>query len=371
MTTDEFGALMPNGTHEAGDRRGVYIAHTEGEVKRPVLIDLPSAPLGSGLPGWLITGVYGSGKTLFGELLLIQAVLRGSVGVTIDPKADHYAAEYLASRGVTTQIIEPTGTPDDQGLLDPLVVAPPAMREDRAVSYYLDLIGDKDGYETQIIRAVRAVLDTPEPCGMAVIDALRSSDHERGCAAGEDLAVRAESGIGRLGFASRSSDVARHAQMTTIRPRGLDLPRAGLARENWSRDQRLGVATMKLLVALGLRLLGEDRSVHKVFGPFDELHVFRDNDGQQLIEQAAHYGRSYNASALFLAQLDTMVTDELARLVGYRAEMKHKGEGVLRDHTGRAARIRVDFADPEMLAVLNTAPDAARNRRPSPEEVPV
>jgi hypothetical protein len=361
MTTDEVGSLMPHGTHEAGERRGAYVGHTVGSIRRPVLVDLAAAPLESGLPGWLITGPYGSGKTLVAQLLLVQAALRGSFGVSIDPKGDHYATEWLAERGISTQIIEPTGDPDDQGLLDPLLVAPPAMRADRAVSYYLDLIPGRDGNETELVDAVHDVLASREPCGLAVIERL-ASGNEVARAVARDLEVQSRLGIGRLGFADRAAAVERRAQVTTIRPRGLSLPRTSLDAANWSRDERRGVATMKLLVAFAMRLLGDDRSQHKVF-VLDELHVFRDNDGQQLIEQAAHYGRSYNASALFLAQLDTMVTDELARLVGYRAEMRRRGEGVLRDHEGRAARIQVDLVDPSLLAALNTAPDAARNRR--------
>jgi hypothetical protein len=354
MTTDELGSLAANGTHETGDRHGGLVAYTTGGgVRRPVLIDLAAAPREGRPPGWLIDGAYGSGKTLVAEFIAYQHALRGARVVTIDPKGDHYLTRLPALAG-DALVMRMTGGDDDQGLLDPLVIEDGEMAVDRALSYYTDLIpGIPREWQTQLLKAIKEVVAERNPCGRAVIERLLSADSRDAVNVGEELALQADSGLRRLGFADGTTRRVSAKRVTTIRTPGLVLPPAAAHRGNYSRDEQTGVATMKLLTGFTLRLLGDDRSQLKVI-VMDELHAFRGNDGARVIERVLHYGRSYNAAALFLAQLDSMLDEEVVRLVGARASMMRAGEGVLR-HPGGAARIQV-LVPPEILRVLDTSP---------------
>ncbi len=89
LTVEQFGALMPLGTHEAGAECGVYIGRTLTGGARPVRFDITEASRTGRPPSILLAGTLGSGKTIAAELLAFQAERRGSLVVDVDPKPDH------------------------------------------------------------------------------------------------------------------------------------------------------------------------------------------------------------------------------------------------------------------------------------------
>ena len=89
LTIEQFGALMPIGTHQAGSERGVYIGRTLAGGARPVRFDITEASRTGRPPSILLAGTLGSGKTIAAELLAFQAERRGSLVVDVDPKPDH------------------------------------------------------------------------------------------------------------------------------------------------------------------------------------------------------------------------------------------------------------------------------------------
>ena len=78
LTIEQFGALMPIGTHQAGSERGVYIGRTLAGGARPVRFDVTEASRTGRPPSILLAGTLGSGKTIAAELLAFQAERRGS-----------------------------------------------------------------------------------------------------------------------------------------------------------------------------------------------------------------------------------------------------------------------------------------------------
>jgi hypothetical protein len=99
------------------------------------------------------------------------------------------------------QVIELSGAEEYRGLLDPLVVAPAGLREDLASSYLTELLPTAPpAWETQIRKAVKAALSSEAPSCTRVLDLLARSHDPDARAAGEALAVWANSGIGRLAF---------------------------------------------------------------------------------------------------------------------------------------------------------------------------
>ena len=89
LTIEQFGALMPVGTHLAGSERGVLLGRTVSGGSRPVKFDITEASRTGRPPSMLLAGTLGSGKTIAAELLAFQAERRGSLVVDVDPKPDH------------------------------------------------------------------------------------------------------------------------------------------------------------------------------------------------------------------------------------------------------------------------------------------
>ena len=99
-------------------------------------------------------------------------------------------------------VIELSGDERYRGLLDPLAVAPEALREDLASSYLMELLPQAPpAWETQVRKAVRATLEHAEPSCLRVLDRLHAARRTPDArAAGEALGVWADSGVARLGF---------------------------------------------------------------------------------------------------------------------------------------------------------------------------
>ena len=138
----------------AGSERGVLIGRTVSGGLRPVKFDVTEASRTGRPPSMLLAGTLGSGKTIAAELLAFQAERRGSLVVDVDPKPDHNL-EGLPELAGRVHVIELSGDERYRGLLDPLAVAPEALREDLASSYLIDLLPQAPpAWETQIRKAV-------------------------------------------------------------------------------------------------------------------------------------------------------------------------------------------------------------------------
>lgn len=390
MTIEQFGSLMPIGVHSTGSQRGVYLAHTVGGSHRPIKVDITEASRTARPPSWLLAGSQGSGKTFTAQLLAIHAERRGSLVVDIDPKPDHHL-EDLPELSGRVHVIELSGDDRYRGEFDPLVVAPESLREDLAHTYAMSLMPQApQTWETQIRRAVKAVLTHRDPCMVRVLDWLEHADSADARAAGESLAVWADSGIGRLGFADRHHEgprlTAQHP-VTTIKAPGLTLPGPEVSRADYHASERLAVATLQLVTGYAMRLISGDRSTHKLV-LFDEAwFMLGSRDGRRWIDRINRTGRAENAT-LVLATQQLSDAGDIETLVGTRlmfgqetdAEARHalelegldpndaglvarvrgfrKGRCLMRDIDDRVAEIQIDPVYPHLLEILNTSPRA-------------
>ena len=388
LTIEQFGALMPIATHHAGSERGVYIGRTVAGGSRPIKFDITEASRTGRPPSILLAGTLGSGKTIAAELLALQAERRGSLVVDVDPKPDHNL-EGLPELKNLVHVIELAGEDRYRGLLDPLVVAPAALREDLASSYLIELLPQAPpAWETQVRKAVRQALEQPEPSCRRVLEILTRSGESDARAAGDALEVWADSGIARLAFGDgASARVAAQRPVTTIKARGLALPAPGVPRTDYDQAERLGVATLKLIAAYAMRLVSGDRSVHKVV-LFDEAwFLLASRDGRRLIDRLNRLGRAENAT-LILATQQLGDVGEIENLIGTRlifgqetaAEARRalellgldaddralvervrgyrRGRCLLRDIDDRVAEVQIDPVYPHVLAILDTSPGA-------------
>lgn len=396
LTIEQVGAMVPVATHAVGSERGHYIAHTTSGSCQPVLFDITEGHRRSLPPAVLAAGTTGAGKTVFMEMLQLIGVLCGSRIVDVDPKQerDHRLVEVPEFAG-RFERIEFSADDSNRGMLDPLRIGHPDLREALAVSFLLEVVprGISPDWQREIVAAVRAEsrhandLGKPASCGR-VIERLLASPNEDAKAAGNTLEVFGDTGFARLGIGDPSSPRPEvgDRQITALGIRNLPLPKPGTTKENYDDEERVGQALVRLLAALAYRLLLTDPSRHAL-GLFDEAH-FLGNDGasRRLLEALLRMGRSLNVTTVLATQtlrdlielanligvflafgfLDGADIDvELAlRLLGRNENDKDQqarlrsfrhGRALMRDHDRRVAEVQID-PGPRFLARRHSDP---------------
>jgi hypothetical protein len=387
LTVEQFGALMPIGSHQVGSQTGTYLGVSNG---RPVRFDATEPPRESRTAAVLLAGTFGSGKTVAGETIAFAAERRGSVVVDFDPRPDHgfHRVPELAGR---VEVVELTGADEHRGKLDPLTIGLADLREELAASYYLDLLRDPPAsWENQIQRAVRDLVRRGDRGSLAVIDQLRGFDNDAARDAADALEVVSDFGFARLGFGDgRLADDRRAvAPVTTIRTPGLTLPDPDAARETYTRGERISVATLSLVAANALRLVSGDRSRHKLVVLDEAWFLLASTQGRALVNRFVRLGRALNVTVLLLTQKLADLGD-LSDLVGVclifgqdsDAEASRaldligldpddqglialvrslrQGWCLMRDLDGRVGLMRVDPASTDLLQAFDTTPTEA------------
>lgn len=398
LLIEQFAAMVPTACNWAGSEVGPYIGHTLTGSMQPILFDLAEASEHSRPPTILKAGTLGSGKTIGLEGLYHQAFMAGSRIVDIDPKGDHHLERLPGIDGHLEQI-ELSASSQWRGLLDPLRIGAPEIRWDLTVSFLTDLLpSQRDEWIIAIQEATKQLTDRMLGGGEAgscseVLELLRAGD-QHAKAAARALAVHADSGLAQLGFAhpDRPLPPIGHAQVTTLRIRNLPRPEPGVARADYSAQEKLGVAVLRLVAMFAMTLAGGDRRVHKVLG-FDEAWFLLQGTsaGRALIEQLTRWGRSENATTILITHLvaDAEEIDNLIGprfIYGFESEDEarkalrlirlddrdeqmvqrvltfRKGRCFFRDNHGRVVCMQFDLADPALLAELDTTPSRARDR---------
>jgi AAA domain-containing protein len=172
--------------------------------------------------------------------------------------------------------------------------------------------------------------------------------------------------------------------LITIRAPGLTLPEPGVARETYTRAERISVATLSLVAALALRLVSEDRARHKVVVLDEAWFLLASAQGRAVVNRLVRLARAYNATVLLATQrLDDVeaIRDLVGtwlifgqdsdaeaahalELIGVQPTPAHlsllrtarRGRCVMRDLQGRVAELQVDCPDPALLEAFNTTP---------------
>jgi hypothetical protein len=392
LLVEQFGAMVPIATHAVGSAGGPYIGHTLSGSRSPVLFDLTEASRTSRPPSVLCVGTLGSGKTMLLQLLCYQALLQGSRVVDVDPKGDHNLHELpgVAEQG---ELIELSGEERYRGLLDPLRIAPAGTSEDLATNFLIDVLPEPmpASWKTEIRRAVRVVAERGRSGSCSdVVEQLKTSGTNAREAASA-LEVYADTGLARLGFPAHGREnslpESSEKQLTSLRIRRLARPVPGTPKAELSEDERIGQAVLRLVCAYAMRLMGTERSRHKVLG-FDEAwFLMQDSIGRRLIENLNRWARSEFATPILVAHLaaDAEEMDNLigARFVfGMEAEPEaakglallrldaederlrqrlmqfRRGRCFMRDYEGRVGTVQID-PGPELVERLDTTPGKA------------
>jgi hypothetical protein len=393
LTTEQVAAMTPTAAHTAGSKKGYYLGHTLSGSRQPVRFNLREGSDSDRNTTILSVGALGSGKTTLAQKLKYEAFLQGARVIDCDPKGDHrfHLLEEVAPH---TECVTLRPDPALRGVLDPLRVAPPSLRQDAAVSFLRDLLPGRaePAWETAVLAAVdRVVTRSDAPTCLDVVRALNEGD-ETDVRVGKTLEVYARSGLTQLGFADSSVKLppVGHRQVTYLPIRDLPGPEPGTRRSEYSQSERVGEQIVRLIAMFAMHLMSAERERLKVFS-FDEgWRLLGDPIGRALLGSLQRMGRSELAVPIISTQLVTdaligereslenligatfvfgMRSDaEAARalaLLGLDPEdrrMRQRllefdaGRCLFRDHSGRVEAIQVDVAASSLLHAFSTTP---------------
>jgi hypothetical protein len=387
LTVEQLAALMPLATERVGTAQGPVIGQVRSSG-RPVRLDLAAASQASRPPSILCVGTLGSGKTMTSQLIAAQAIERGSLVVDVDPKPDHQL-DQLPQLAGRSHVIDLADIDQHEGLLDPLTVGDPTMREEIAASFYADLIDATPRQRALLRTALTELLMRRDATSAELIRTMSRMPHPEASDAAEQLAAWSTSGLARLALGTRSKDSRTQESpldLTSIRCRTLALPDASTARADHTEAERVSCAIMRLITAHALRLALTDRSRHKLVMIDEAWLLLGSPDGRTLIDRINRTGRSENATLLLATQqlgdaahtapligthlvfgLETREeasraaallgvddTPELAQTL----QSQRTGQAVMRDTSGQLAQIQINVP-PDLLAQLSTTPPEA------------
>jgi hypothetical protein len=396
LTSEQVAAMMPTASHAVGSDAGFYLGHTLSGSRRPVRFNLREGSDSDRNATILSVGALGSGKTTLAQKLKYEGFLLGARVVDCDPKGDH-RFHLLDDVAPHTECVTLRPDPALRGMLDPLRVAPPHLRQDAAVSFMRDLLPARADptWETAIVAAVDRVLRRArEPTCLEVVRALLAgggADEQ----VGRTLEVYARSGLTQLGFADPEVKPPRvgDRQVTYLPIRDLPGPEPGTPRADYSQAERIGDQLVRLIAMFALQLMSSERRRLKLFS-FDEgWRLLGDPAGRGLLASLQRMGRSELAVPIISTQLvtDTLMgeRESLENLIGatfvfgMRSDAEagralallgldpddrrarrlllelEAGRCLFRDHRGRVEAVQVDLVVPSLLRALSTTPPRA------------
>lgn len=386
LRSDRIGAMLPRPAPELGTAVGPYIGRRTDGAPRGVRFD--PAEVGRASSSLVLVGGYaGSGKTLLLQLIMHHAFLTGSVVFDIDLGGNH-VLHRLARDPECARVVELADDPSVHGLLDPLGIAPPALREELACSLLVALlpVATPPQWQTAVRLAVRAVGTRGGRCG-EVIDELARRPRP-GPEVARALADRADSPPARLAIGNEAIDPREVSvpQLAVIRIPGLVPARPGStdARGDALRLRRT-LANLLVLYALQLGQNDPPRQVVLSLDPAAEL--LSDHMGRKVLRQVDRVARARPITALLatraldgaqslgrigaafcfragsdgqaaqaLRLLDLDQPDPL-RLRALRS--LEPGRCLMRDPAGRTGEVQIEVPNPELAAGLGITPDLA------------
>lgn len=386
---------------------GPYIGMNRGDERSPVHYDLTTAARLNMETAVAYTGTLGSGKTNGVMLHTLQALDRGAVVFSLDPKGDF--ARCLArvpGIGPVEVLNLLDGAP---GLLDPFALAPdPSTRKLYAIESLLLLLPPRldAAREAAIYAAVKATMAGEEAGHGAaslwrVVRELERAGHHDPAARSLalQLEMMADLPVARLLFAPANTQrpFAALKGLTVVNLRGLihAFPKPGVDRQYYTVEQRLTQAAFWAVSVKGRQLLhGLGVRRPKVLAIDEAWMLTSTPQGEKLVMETARTGRSLNIAVPLSSQnagdlLGEEVTNCISAVFAFRSTdetelgnvlrllrladtERHRqrimalptGHCLFRDLDGRVAPMEIDLGSDELRALFDTNP----NRAPDPEE---
>ncbi|SHE96851.1 AAA-like domain-containing protein [Seinonella peptonophila] len=317
LTTEWLAATMPIASTKLGDPYGFLIGYTGLQELYPVLLnprrgseDSRRASTGS----CLIQGAPGGGKSVLGNYIVHQELMRGAKALIFDPKNERWHWPYeLPYLHPVTNVVTLKESIDDQGKLDPLARVRNQITDTTAIASAKEIINymanrrNDSIYEKVIDHVVNEVVEESnriQPNMMRVVEKMH--DYLEGRArwdfhpslkdkidyAAADihstLKMRSRSGLSRLLFNDGTNQpVDLSKQLTILQVQGL----LSGTNQDESTDTRIRKVVFMAVLDLAREFADEEIGYRTVF--IDEAYFITDDkEGASMLRILLRTGRS-------------------------------------------------------------------------------
>lgn len=329
-----------------GDPLGLHIG-TTGIIQKPVRFDPTRAPQINASPSVTFTGGLGRGKSTLANLIALLAAYLGAKVLINDPKGDRGQwSEVIPEIKPYLNMIELSPDPGNAGKLDIFQVmlkslganaskAQKKMIAKQAAEYALSILGTLAGYKTTDDRmelmadAVTLVAQSDNPCMMGVINALEKLSEETVSEERESfkrLAKTLRNRINNTAYAHLLFGTGKEEVIDITKPinilqtQNLIIPEQGKPEEEFTFQERVGMATLICTSAIGMQFALQSREYLKIYMQ-DESSVFkRSAQGKAMFNRMVKMGRSENAPVYLIGQniSDVAESEDISANIGTR-----------------------------------------------------
>lgn len=317
LTTEWLAATMPIASTKLGDPHGFLIGYTGLQELYPVLLnprrgseDSRRAATGS----CLIQGAPGGGKSVLGNYIVHQELMRGAKALIFDPKNERwhwpYELPYLNS---VTNVVTLKESPEDQGKLDPLARVKSRVTDTQAIASAKEILNYMSNrrndsiYEKVIDHVVNEVVNEANqirPSMMRVVDkiyeylegrarwdfhpSLKDKIDYAAADIHSTIKMRSRSGLSRLLFNDGTNDpVDLSRQLTILQVQGL----LSGTNQDESSDTRIRKVVFMAVLDLAREFADEEVGYRTVF--IDEAYFITDDkEGASMLRILLRTGRS-------------------------------------------------------------------------------
>lgn len=291
------------GFSNLGDKSGIFLGLNDPDYTT-CWLDPLGAPKANKPPAMGIFGEPGSGKTYAAQMIATQAKLSGLQVIFVNPKGYDSLSPFAEYAGGT--VVKMSTIEDQPGFFDPFGYAPPDMAAEIASSFILTVLGNNGISGMGFTSEQELALST----GLKKAAAVSVKCVGQALEFVEDIKVRKmvmdqvkASSMFSLGISMtpRQFSFNSGAGLTLIEfDRKLPLPEKSKIASSYSRDERIALATIRLVTRASLEMLAQSKG-----GVFilDEAWTFLGSaDGLSTIEQLGREGRSLNILPIFITQ---------------------------------------------------------------------
>lgn len=292
-----------SGFSNLGDRRGVFVGLADPDYS-PVWLDPLGAPAANQPPILAIFGQPGSGKTMLAQLIITQAVLNGQAAIFINPKGMSSLAPFATKvGGAVVKMNEVEAS--NGGFFDPFSFCDdPAQAAELATSHILSVLGSSGGRvgftQTQEL-ALGSGMKRAAAAGVACVgDALKYVDDPAVVAA--VMAQCEASNTFSLGVATTPMARMGAARGLVLIEWGrqLALPEKGTRESDYSREERINLAAIRLVTRASMEMLA--RAGGGIFALDEAWTLLGTTEGLGMLQTMGRLGRSQNILPILATQ---------------------------------------------------------------------
>lgn len=323
---EALASSMVTACVEIGSERGIRIGTTY--LGKPVYFDPFEASRVNQSPSIAVTGGMGGGKSTAINNLSIVSVMMGAKLLLCDPKGDRYNwGECLTEIKDHINYIDLKPGQQEKGKLDIFSVLMNNIQDEEkrreiskiAAEYALSILGTLAGYKSTdekmeyLADAVNHVARiSRNPSMMKIIERLEVLADESITESERIIYSRLAktfkniletTAYGQLLFGSgHEESVNIQKPINIINTQKLIIPPEGKGEEQFTFQERVGMATLICLGAIGMQFCTQDRSTLKIYVQ-DEASIFkRSSEGKALFNRMIKMGRSENAPIVLIGQ---------------------------------------------------------------------